>query len=72
MVRRLSVVSAVTRGVDTSVRCYACPGRFAFAIENDRPVARHSVPYCPAFEAISSTIDALRFAEACEMKVEPL
>lgn len=54
-----------------TVRCYACAGRFGFDIEDDRPTAYHSLPYCPAFVAIESTIDALKHAERCDMAVRP-
>jgi len=54
------------------VRCHACSGRFGFDIDEDRPTAYHSLPFCPAFVAIESTMDALRFAEKCDMAVKPV
>jgi hypothetical protein len=53
-----------------SVPCHACAGRFAFSFDGDRPTAHHTLPYCAAFDAISSTLDALRFAELCDAKVK--
>lgn len=53
------------------VPCYACAGRFGFGVDDDRPTAYHSLPFCPAFVAIESTLDALRFAERCDMAVKP-
>lgn len=52
-----------------SVPCHACAGRFAFSIQDDRPTVHHTKPYCAAFEAIESTLDGLRFAEKCNLKV---
>lgn len=53
------------------VPCYACSGRFGFGVDDARPTAYHSLPFCPAFVAIDSTLDALRFAEKCDMAVKP-
>ena len=52
-----------------SVPCHACTGRFAFSMQDHRPTALHTLPYCKAFEDIESTMDALRFAEKCNLKV---
>jgi hypothetical protein len=38
-------------------------------MQDDRPTALHTLPYCEAFDAIESTMDALRFAEKCNLKV---
>jgi hypothetical protein len=55
------------------VPCHACSGHFSFAFEEeaDRFIARHTLPYCPGFIAIESTIDALRFAERCDLTLQP-
>ena len=52
-----------------TVRCHACRGRFGFGVDDDRPTAYHSLPFCPAFNAIATTIDALRFAQQCDINV---
>lgn len=31
-------------------------------------MAKHTLPYCQAFEAIDGTLAALRFARACDEK----
>jgi len=54
-----------------TVPCCACSGRFGFRIVDDRPIAYHSTPFCPAFIAIESTMDALRHAERCDMAIKP-
>jgi hypothetical protein len=53
------------------VRCHACAGQFTFEHDPalDRFVARHTLPYCAAFTAIDSTLDALRFAERCDLAI---
>jgi hypothetical protein len=53
---------------DDSLPCYACEGRFTFSHEqsSDRFICRHTLPYCPEFEAVDDTIKALRFAERCD------
>lgn len=52
-----------------NVRCCSCSGRYGFGVENDRPTAYHTLPYCPAFIAIETTMDAIRHAEKCELAV---
>ena len=54
-----------------TTRCFDCTGRFGFAIESGEPVAYHTVPYCPAFDAIETTLDAIRHAERCNLSVKP-
>lgn len=58
----------------STVPCHACSGRFSFGFETaaDRFICRHTRPYCPAFEAIASTLDALRFAEKCDQALRPI
>lgn len=54
-----------------TIRCSDCTGRFGFAVESGKPVAYHTVPYCPAFIAIETTLDALQHAERCNLAVKP-
>ncbi|HEY3493817.1 MAG TPA: hypothetical protein VGK73_03995 [Polyangiaceae bacterium] len=55
-----------------TVPCHACSGCFAFTIEaGQNPTIWHSTPYCPAFEAVDGMVDALRFAERCDISIEP-
>lgn len=53
-----------------SLPCHACTGRFAFLVEDERFVCRHTLPYCDAFNAIKNTLDALKFVRECELKNE--
>jgi hypothetical protein len=53
-----------------AVRCYACSGRFAFHVDNDQAIAYHTPPYCKAFLAIETAIDAIRHAERCDMTIK--
>jgi hypothetical protein len=53
------------------VKCHACSGWFSLGFMKRRggfrgdPVAYHSLPYCAAFDAIETTVDAARFSEKC-------
>ncbi len=51
-------------------RCYACAGRYSFDVRDEKPVAFHSLPFCPAFNAIQTLIDALRHAELSHLDVK--
>lgn len=53
------------------VPCHACAGKFSLSVSNESgtPVAHHTLPYCPAFDALESSLDALAFAERCGMTV---
>lgn len=53
-----------------SVRCRACKGRYGLDFEGKTPVAYHSLPYCAAFEAIETTVDAIEHWEKCQNKTE--
>lgn len=46
----------------------SCGGKFGldFPGEGRTPVAYHSLPYCPAFDAIGSTVDAITHFERCK------
>lgn len=62
-------MKAAPKKQPVTVRCVSCAGRYGFGIEDDRPTAYHTLPYCPAFNAIQSTMDALRHAEKCDMAI---
>jgi hypothetical protein len=63
----------MSRPPPDSVPCYACAGRFTFAHDHasDRFVCRHTEPWCEPFDDIQSTLDALRFAQACDVLLKP-
>jgi hypothetical protein len=52
-----------------TVGCHACAGRFGFTVEGELPTVYHSLPYCPAFVAIETTVDAIQYAERCNLAV---
>lgn len=48
------------------IRCAGCGGRYSVEYdEQGTPTAFHTLPYCAAFEAISTSIDALEHFEEC-------
>lgn len=54
------------------IKCHACAGWFSIGFQRGRgkavrgePVAFHSLPYCAAFDAIETTVDAVAFSEKC-------
>lgn len=65
-------MSAPTKLGETSprVRCHACSGWFSLGYadgdaQTGTPTCFHSMPYCSAFDAIESVIDAVRFSQKC-------
>lgn len=58
---------ALPRMTDPPLHCHACAGRFTLHWDEarERFVVRHSTPFCAAFDALETSVDALRFADRC-------
>lgn len=51
--------------------CCSCTGKFSIAYdEAGIPTAYHSLPYCAAFEAIATSVDALTHHEKCRAAID--
>lgn len=54
------------------VPCADCSGKFSLQYdEAGTPTAFHTLPYCAAFTAIGTVVDAISHSEKCRMALKP-
>jgi len=50
--------------------CHACGGKYSLDYDAQGvPTAYHTLPYCTAFEAVETSVDAVVFLERCQESV---